>query len=286
MTVEIREVEANGLTFTCRTAGPDDGEPVLLLHGFPETSHMWVPLMTDLAAAGYRCVAPDQRGYSPGARPPDVADYHYEHLAADALAIAKAAGFDRFHLIGHDWGAAVGWAVLAVDPAPVASWTALSVAHYRAAAEAVWAEGEQADYRAILDLFLSDQAEAALGGNDMAGLRMAWSESSPAQHEAYAAVFGQPGALTAALNWYRASDAHRQALEPGGLEFGAVATPTLVLWGKNDPYVRAQSVHGAAKYMTGPYEVVELDAGHWLVQERPDEVRENVLKHLAAWKLT
>ena len=104
MEISIRDVGANGLTFRCREAGVG-GEPVLLLHGFPETSHMWVRLMGELSDKGYHCLAPDQRGYSPGARPADVADFGYPQLAADTLGIAKAAGFDRFHLVAHDWGA-------------------------------------------------------------------------------------------------------------------------------------------------------------------------------------
>ena len=109
MAIETGEVRANGMVFTCRRAGPATGEPVILLHGFPETSHMWSGLLPALAAAGYRCIAPDQRGYSEGARPEGVEHYATTALVADVLAIADAEGFDRFHLIGHDWGAVVGW---------------------------------------------------------------------------------------------------------------------------------------------------------------------------------
>ena len=101
--IEVRDIAANGMMFRCRTDGAT-GEPVVLLHGFPETSHMWTALMPKLAAAGYRCLAPDQRGYSPGARPDDVEAYSYRNLASDIFALADAAGFDCFHLVGHDWG--------------------------------------------------------------------------------------------------------------------------------------------------------------------------------------
>lgn len=275
------EVHANGYIFTCRTAGPDDGVPVLLLHGFPETSALWEPLMADLADAGYRCVAPDQRGYSPGARPDDVADYHYSQLAADVAAIAKASGFERFHLIGHDWGALAGWAVLDADPAPVRSWTALSVPHYRAFATAVYDDPEQEMYRGLLDFFESPAAEEAFGGNDLAALRTAWSASPPALQDAYAAVLGEPGALTGALNWYRANASHKAAMADESA-FGPVDTPTLLLWGEDDPYVRRMAVDLAAQHMSGPYKVVELAAGHWLVQEAYDHVRDAVLEHLRA----
>src|SRR5574339_996924 len=114
--ITVADLHANGMTFRVRKAG-DTGEPVVLLHGFPETSHMWLQLIPKLVEAGYRCVAPDQRGYSPGARPADVEAYAYRALASDVFALADAAGFDRFHLVGHDWGALVGWAALGVDDA-------------------------------------------------------------------------------------------------------------------------------------------------------------------------
>jgi pimeloyl-ACP methyl ester carboxylesterase len=268
----VIELDANGLKFTCRQAGPDDGEPVVLLHGFPETSHMWERLMADLAGAGFRSLAPDQRGYSPGARPPDVSGYAYDHLVADVLALAP----ERFHLIGHDWGAIVGWALLDAAPERVKTWTALSVGHYRAFAEAVYSDPEQAPYRAFLDLFTSPQAEEVLLANDMAGLKAAWADEHAA---AYTATFEQPGALTAALNWYRACDAHKAALADAG-RFGPVATPTRLLWGRHDPYCRRAGIEAATDYMTGPYQLVELDAGHFLLDDAYDEVRDNVLSHL------
>jgi pimeloyl-ACP methyl ester carboxylesterase len=101
--IETRTVEANGLRFRCQLAG-ERGEPVMLLHGFPETAAMWRELMPVLAQAGYRCIAPDQRGYSPGARPVAVDAYDIACLTRDVAEIAKAVGFERFHLIGHDWG--------------------------------------------------------------------------------------------------------------------------------------------------------------------------------------
>jgi pimeloyl-ACP methyl ester carboxylesterase len=154
MAITVQEIEANGYRFSCRESGTR-GEPVLLLHGFPETSRMWDPLMERLTSEGYRCLAPDQRGYSPGARPADVDAYRYECLVDDVCALAAAADMRRFHLVAHDWGAGVGWALLSIEPSTVATFSTLSVPHYRAFVEAVWADPEQALYRNIMDLFLS-----------------------------------------------------------------------------------------------------------------------------------
>ena len=115
-----------GLTFDVRDEGPRDGEPVVLLHGFPQTSVIWTPLGGRLRAAGYRTLAPDQRGYSPGARPRGVRPYALPELVADALAVLDAATADRAHLVAHDWGAGVAWALAARHPDRVASLTSLS----------------------------------------------------------------------------------------------------------------------------------------------------------------
>jgi pimeloyl-ACP methyl ester carboxylesterase len=271
-----RTIEARGLTFRALESG-SDGEPVLLLHGFPETSAMWTDVLVALGAAGYHCLAPDQRGYSPGARPASVDAYRYEELAADALALGTALG-ERYHLVGHDWGALVGWVTLATDPSPIVSFTAMSCGHYDAFAHAVWEDPEEELYRGILDLFLQEGAAEDALTPDV--LRTFWNAHTPERVEAYVEHFSEPGALTAALNYYRASRAHRRVLED--FPVPPVARPTLFLWGRDDPAVRRRSVELAAARMTGDYRVVELDAGHWVVDERPDEVRHELLQHLRA----
>jgi len=276
-----REVEANGLRFTCREAG-QGGEPLVLLHGFPETSRMWTPLMATLADAGYHCLAPDQRGYSPGARPAAVDEYGYEYLAADIHTIARAAGFDRFHLVAHDWGAGAAWAALSRDSLPIVSYVSMSIPHYSAFAHAVWEDPDEEPYRSALDFLTAadNAAEAAIADDDFALFRELWNAHDAEEVDAYLSVFREPGALTGALNWYRASRGHRRALDDSSFVFRPVETPTLLLWGRDDPYVRRMSVDLAVDYMKGPYRVVELDAGHWLVQEQPENVAREVVQHL------
>lgn len=279
--IETIELSANDMTFMCRTAG-EAGEPVVLLHGFPETSHMWTGIMRQLADAGYRCLAPDQRGYSPGARPEDVEAYSYRNLVSDVFALADAAGFGRFHLIGHDWGALVGWACVSVpDAARITSWTALSVPHTQAFARAVRDDPEEEPYRQILQFLLTEGAPEAWAQNP-ALLKSVWTDSSDEEVEEYLRVLSAPGALRAAANWYRASRAHARSLEDPDAPFGEVATPSLLIWGKEDPYVRRMSIDLAREYMRGPYRAVELDAGHWLAQQQPARVTEEILAHLRA----
>lgn len=280
MTVATREIAARGMRFRVREAGTT-GEPVILLHGFPETSHMWVDLLPKLVAAGYQCLAPDQRGYSPGARPEGIANYTYKELASDVVHLATAKGWRNFHLIGHDWGAGAGWAAVDLFPERIASWTALSVPHIASFGAAIRDDPDQQQRSTYITFFQEPGvAEAALSANDFAGLKNVWSASNPEEVAEYLSVFTQPGALTGALNWYRGS----RGIDPNdeGVTFGAVSTPTLMIWGNKDQAIGRKSVVEAAKFMTGRYKFVEMDAGHWLIQEKPTEVEAEVIAHLRA----
>ena len=280
MPTTIRDVAANGMTFRCRVAG-GTGEPVILLHGFPETSHMWVGLLPKLEAAGYRCVAPDQRGYSPGASPEGIGHYRYQDIASDVAAIADACGFDRFHLVGHDWGAGAGWAAVALYPGRIVSWAALSVPHVGAFGAAIRDDPDQQQRSQYITFFQEPGvAEAALSADNYAALRNIWTTSDAEEVAEYLSVFSEPGALTAALNWYRGS----RGVDPSdpAVTFGPVSTPTLLIWGNQDQAIGRIGVENAAKFMTGPYRFVELDAGHWLVQEEPERVTSEILAHLRA----
>jgi len=280
MTVSTVAIEANGFTFRCRTAG-DGGEPVILLHGFPETSHMWIPFMERLQGAGYQVLAPDQRGYSPGARPEGASEYQYEKLVADVMALADARGFGQFHLVGHDHGAGVGWTATDRHPDRIRSWTALSVPHVAAFGDAIRNDPDQRERSQYIGMFNREGvAETALGGNNMERLKAVWGSSPPEQAAEYAAVLGEDGALTAALNWYRGS----LALEGDDATnaVGDISTPTLMIWGNKDNAIGRKSNEEAVKYMKDPYKFVELDAGHWLIQDEEERVSLEILEHLKA----
>lgn len=281
MPIILRDVEANGMTFRCREAGRPGGEPVMLLHGFPETSHMWTPLLRRLETEGYHALAPDQRGYSPGARPIGVENYNYAAIASDVFALADAMGWQRFHLVGHDWGAGAGWAAVALDNGRIASWSALSVPHVYAFGMAIRENPDQQKRSQYITFFQEPGvAEAALSVNDFAGLTNIWSESSAEEKAEYRAVFSQPGALTAALNWYRGS----RGVDPSdpGVAFGPVGIPSLLIWGNKDTAIGPAAVEAGHSLMTGPYRFVELDAGHWLIQEATERVTAEILGHLRA----
>jgi pimeloyl-ACP methyl ester carboxylesterase len=284
---QIREIEANGLVFRARFSGAQGsaGEPVILLHGFPESSIMWAGLMERLGGEGYRCFGPDQRGYSPGARPGGVEAYEYRELVSDVMALADALGYARFHLVGHDWGSAIGWAILHLHPDRVRSWTAMSVPHMDAFASAIADDPDQRKRSQYMGFFmLPEKPERSLAADDFAALRSLWSSIPKEQVDEYVSIFSQPGALTAALNWYRANTVLLEKRREGP-KFGPVHHPTLLIWGNQDIAIGRAAVERTAQYMKGPYRLAELDAGHWLVQEAPERVHEEISRHLRATPL-
>jgi pimeloyl-ACP methyl ester carboxylesterase len=283
-TVDIVNKEVNGLTFKCRVAGNPADEPVILLHGWPETSHMWIGLMEKLSAEGYYCIAPDQRGFSPQARPEKVKGYAIEFLAGDVIGIADAFSIKNFQLVGHDWGSAIGWAVVAFYPDRIKSWTAMSVPHLKAFSDAVRFDKKQKKMSQYMSFFQwRGIPEWFLLKKDRLNLRKTWKKSSPEELQDYLDVIGNKPALKASLGYYRAN--YKLLKKGQNMEdYLEVKTPTLMIWGKNDIAIGPVGVEGTEQYMKGAYEYVELDAGHWLMQEAFKECYASIKNHLAKYK--
>jgi pimeloyl-ACP methyl ester carboxylesterase len=279
--MERRCLQARGLVFDVLAAGDPAGKPVLLLHGFPQTAACWTQLAEALAGAGYRILAPDQRGYSPGARPAAVPDYQMPELVADTLALADRAGAVRFHLVGHDWGGAVAWHLAARHPQRVATLTAVSTPHPRALAAALCSSAQPLR-SAYIALFRTPRLpELILGARGLAGLRLLLARSGlgPKWVEAYAGALAEPGALAAALAWYRAAD-------PSTLRAPAVAVPTCRLWGSGDAALGRRATEATARWVTGPYHLQVLaGAGHWLPEQHTAELAGPLLAHLRQWPI-
>ena len=241
---------------------------------------MWIPLLEHLSANGYRAIAPDLRGYSRGARPDGAENYSYPAMANDVLGVAEALGSERFHLVGHDHGAGLGWFVAGNHANRIASWSALSVPHIDAFGNAIATNPEQSE-RSQYILFFQQEgaAEKMLSDNDFAGLKAVWNQSSPEQIEEYLRVFEQPGALTGALNWYRGMTAVGADRQP----IGEVTVPTILIWGNQDQAIGRPGVDATPPLMTGPYRLIELDVGHWLIQAAESKVLNEITEHLKAF---
>lgn len=271
-----------GLVFDALVGG-DAGAPlVLLLHGFSESLHMWRAQLPALAAAGYRAVAPSQRGYSPGARPDptDHANYHFNRLVADALDIVAVCGHAdrRFHLVGHDWGGSIAWGIADRYPQRVASLTVLSRPHPNAFNRALaLPDGEQARRSRHHRSFLEPDAGPLLLADGARRLRerLARSGVPAAAIEEHLSVLGNAPALEAALAWYRARGAIRAPL-------GVIGVPVLYIWGDADDTVGRVAAEGTREFVSGPYQFEVLPGvGHFAADQAPDRVTALLLAHVA-----
>ncbi|HEX2589933.1 MAG TPA: alpha/beta hydrolase, partial [Rhizomicrobium sp.] len=143
MELETQNVRVGAFDFAVEVAGPLSGTPVLFLHGFPETRHMWRHQVAALGAAGFRAIAPDQRGYASGARPAEKSAYTTDKLTGDALGLMDALGHTKFHLIGHDWGGQLSWLIAAAHPERLHTLSILSRPHPAAFARAMKEDEKQ-----------------------------------------------------------------------------------------------------------------------------------------------
>lgn len=275
------QIAVEDFTFDARMAGPDDGEAVLLLHGFPQTSHEWRHQLRALGEAGYRVVAPDQRGYSPEARPGAVEDYEIPRLVEDIVGIADAVGAARFHLVGHDWGAIVAWAVAVAAPDRVITVNPISVPHLDAFATVLRDPTScQPAASAYFDIFVQPDSEDGFLADDSARLRAIYAGVDPAAIDEYVRVLGSKPALGAALNWYRANIADRLVLGPA---LGNVQVPTMFTWSDGDTALCVDGARLTEEYVDGPYRFEILEGiSHWIPDLAPEELTALLLDHLGA----
>ncbi len=281
--IEHRIVLANGMALHVAEAGPADGPLVILLHGFPEFWFGWRDLIEPLAEAGFRVIAPDQRGYNLSTRPKGLASYHLDHLADDIFALAEAVGRQKFSVVGHDWGASVAWWMATRNSDSITRMAILNAPH-----PAIWRRSmtensaqrkmsqyvqmlripwlpemmiKASGYRALTDAFKSSVRPDVFGKRAIAAYRAAWR---------------QPGALTAMLNWYRALFIKDLAVP----REGSIRTQTLVIWGDQDAFAEPKLAEASAALCASARVLHLPKASHWVVHDQPDEVREALIDFL------
>jgi pimeloyl-ACP methyl ester carboxylesterase len=258
--------------FEVDVVGPAEGETVLLLHGFPQTSHCWRLLVPYLSA--YRAVLPDQRGYSPGARPTDGEDYRLPRMVSDALGVLDAFGVEQAHVVGHDFGAAVAWQLGARHADRVRSLSVLSVPHPRAMIDALRTDPDQRSRSQYMRTFAQPGYDQELLADDAALLRSFFSDAVDVEQVVAAAR--EPGALEAWLKWYPG-----QRLEDLG-DTPAVTVPTLHIWSDGDAALGPGATAATRGWVTGPYSLVTLEGvSHWIPEEAADRVGPLLLQHLS-----
>lgn len=272
-------IVVGGLSFTARVAGEADARPVLLLHGFPQSSLSWSQISPRLVAAGLRTIAPDQRGYSPGARPSEVSAYAMPDLVRDAVGILDVLGLSSVDVVGHDWGSLVAWQLAGRHPERVRSMVAISVPHPQAMSEAMAQDPDQRERSAYIRLFRQEgKAEEVLLADDAKRLRRLFDGSGMSESAVadYVEPLRAPGALTAVLSWYRAISRQDAALGP-------VRVPTTFVWSDEDAAVGRTAAEACGQYVSGPYRFVELNGvSHWVPEQAPEALADAVLAQVAA----
>ena len=263
------------LIFDVRDAGPPDGPVVVLLHGFPQRNDSWNAVIDRLTAQGYRCLAPNQRGYSPGARPTRRRDYRMSELVADVGALIDASGARRVHLVGHDWGAAVAWAAAAEMPERLASVSPISVPHPAAFIKSIITsrQGLASWYMYFFQLPRIPEWLIMRRNGAVVPELLRRSGQTPAAADRDAQAMSEPGELTAAINWYRAIP-----LSNPRASTQKISVPTMYVWSDQDTALLPKAAHDTARYVSREYRFEILPGvSHWIPDERPDELADLLL---------
>jgi pimeloyl-ACP methyl ester carboxylesterase len=279
-----RVESAGGVTLHVTRAGPPHRPAVVLLHGFPEDARTWRRQIPPLVRAGFQVLAPDLRGYHRSDRPRERAAYHLRHLVADVAAVVRASGQARAHVVGHDWGGIIAWTFAGQYPALLDRLVILNAPHMAVYTEKVWRTSQllRSWYVGFFQLpWLPERAVAAW---NYRALRRALERTparpgaySPEEIEAYVAAMSQPGALKAAIDYYR-ENMRSDALELA--RSARTSAPTLVVWGERDPALSVQLLDGLERFAPNLRLHRIADAGHWVHREATDEVNRELLSFL------
>jgi pimeloyl-ACP methyl ester carboxylesterase len=263
-------IEVDGVSL--RVVEEGTGPPVLLLHGFPDSADMWRHQIPVLAAAGFRVVAPDLRGFGESDKPPSTSAYAMDRILGDLRGVLDALGIGRVHVVGHDWGAIAAWALAGWEPDRVRRLVAISVGHPRSWARPSLSQLRRSWYAVLFQV--PGLAERLFRARDWALLRATFGGSP--DFDRYLADLSRPGALRAGLSWYRANMIVLQTSK-----YPRVKADTLGIWGSKENMLTEEQMTGSARYVDGAWRYERVRAGHWAPLSRPDVVNELLLDFLA-----
>jgi pimeloyl-ACP methyl ester carboxylesterase len=270
-------IPTNGIRLHTAVAGPEDGEPVILLHGFPEAWFGWEPQIHALAAAGFRVIAPDQRGYNLSDKPKGIISYRMDTLVADVVGVADALGFERFNLAGHDFGAMVSWLLAVHYPERLRRLVIANVPHpvvMRSYVRKHPSQMRKSWYAFFFQLPALPERIVRAGNGRMMMSAMPTGLSEEERNR-YREAWAQPGAMTGMINWYRAMFRRPPKLKRSP----RISVPTLVVWGKQDPHLSYGMAPLSADLCDDGRLITFEDATHWVQHDRPEEVSQLLIEH-------
>jgi pimeloyl-ACP methyl ester carboxylesterase len=277
--------EVRGIRLHAAVAGPERAPLVVLLHGFPEFWYEWRRYIGPLAEAGFRVIAPDQRGYNLSGK---AGPFDLRAIADDVAQLIVVAGYDRAHVVGHDWGGAVAWAVAAWHPERLRRLAVTNLPHPLAMADTLAHFNVRQYLRSYYVGFfqIPRLPEWALSRNNFALLKRVLRNTSRPRTFSdedlvhYVGAWLQPGAISAMLGWYRAVWRSRQQVEQSRARFDRIAAPTLLLWGERDVAWGVALAEASVPHLADGRLVRFPDSTHWLPAEEPEQVTQHLLEHL------
>lgn len=280
-------IDCGGAVLSVQFMGPDDGEPVIMWHGFPEMGYSWRHQAAALAADGYRAIVPDLRGYGHSDRPTGTDAYAFPQLVGDVVGLINALGHGYAHLAGHDWGGSLCWATSALMPDKVRSLMILNAPHPVASAECRQVPEQQQKSWYMLLFQFEGVAEEWLLKDGAANLAaFVFDTAAPGtfgdeERRVFTDALMREGAMTAALEYYRANIPPGNWLKPPP-DLPPVTVPTTIMWADADAYMTPLLLERSITKVEGPLEVVMLEGvSHWAQQEAPDLVTAAMRDHLA-----
>jgi len=261
------------------------GRPVILLHGFPDFWLSWRYQIAALSAAGFEAIAPDLRGYNTSEKPAGVAAYDVDLLVADIVGLADRLCGGRALLVAHDWGGIVAWYAAMQHPERFEKLVVINSPHPAAFARDFW-RSEQFLRSFYMFLFqIPRLPEALIRARNFRSLERLYAREvagrdafAHGEVELYKRALGQPGALTSALNFYRA--AFRRARRTRGSDVAPIRIPTLLLWGDRDPHLRRSLASGLEQWVPDITVRHSPSSGHWLQLDEPDFVSRELIQFL------
>jgi pimeloyl-ACP methyl ester carboxylesterase len=277
MTIRFEKIPTNDIRLHVALAGPEDGDPVILLHGFPDAWFAWEAQIETLAKAGFRVIMPDQRGYNLSDKPKGVSSYRMDTLVDDILGLADALGYERFHLAGHDFGAIVSWHLAMRHPQRLKRLAIANGPHPAVMQNYLRTHLSQIVKSWYAIFFqLPGLPERVVRINNWQLLLAAMPDDlTPDERDRYRIAWTQPGAMTNMINWYRASLRQMGKSSTASL----IQVPTLVLWGRQDPHISYEMALLTVNRCANGRLVSFKDASHWVMHDKPREVGRLLIEH-------
>lgn len=280
MTMNFEYISTNRIRLHTALAGPEDGELVILLHGFPDAWFGWEAQIGPLAEAGFRVIVPDQRGYNLSDKPEGVASYKMDTLVDDILGLADALGYERFHLAGHDFGAIVSWSLARHYPERLKRLAIANVPHPQVMNSYLRSHPKQMLKSWYAFFFqIPGLPERVVRANQWKSLILAMPDDfTESKRDRYREAWGQPGAITGMINWYRAT----MRIMGQSTRSPQIQVSTLVLWGKQDPHISYEMAPLSVDLCEDGHLITFEDATHWVLYDKPEATSNHLVQHFLA----